>query len=199
LRRVKFLVDQAAVKNAHELFFDEHRVFSNEELLADDEIKMEYLHYYLNVPAEKKRMSASLEVDDDKIYRMIKRKDIIEDASAAYKEEYNQQLDFKDTEEFTSKTYEQMRVEREKRRLAKEIAMAPDEKSAHTDDEAPWEVEISTTGKKKEDKQVKGEREKLIEFLKQKSDQKVKKGAKIIARPKSRKERMILKQQEKVK
>ena len=126
LRRIKYLVDQEALKNAQELFFDEHKVLSKEDILIDADIKMEYLHYYAKVPSERKRMTARLEIDDDKIHRIIKRKEILEDTTEPFNNEYNNQLTFEDTEEFIHKDSEKIRLQSQKKKLSRTLELEKD-------------------------------------------------------------------------
>mmetsp|Transcript_30022 Transcript_30022/g.27447 ORF Transcript_30022/g.27447 Transcript_30022/m.27447 type:complete len:88 (+) Transcript_30022:667-930(+) len=61
------------------MLFKEHRVFTVDEMLADAKIPHERLIHYVTFPEEERRTSTEAEVDDDRIMRMITRKDVVED------------------------------------------------------------------------------------------------------------------------
>jgi len=100
MRRVKFLVEQKNVKEAGDLLFEEHRVFTPEQLLVDEEVSIEKLYDYLKLPEEKKRVHAVDEIDDNKILNMIRRREVLEDSLKPYQDNHAYRRTVADTFEY---------------------------------------------------------------------------------------------------
>jgi len=170
LRRVKFLVDQKNLENAKDLIFEEHKVFTKEEMLVDNEVQAEKLIHYLKYPEEKRRLTARDELDDDKMLRMIARKEIIEDTVKPFEDYYNHRLEESDTKEYRDIRMKQRKLEAEK----KKAAQAREAKEAQDEEQ---DRQISQE-EKEETKDSKSEKKKLVEYIKQSADKGAKKAAK---------------------
>jgi len=97
MRRVKYLVEQKNIKQAGDLLFEEHKVFTTQQLMADEEVTAEKLYDYLNLPDEKRRIHAVDEIEDNKILNMIRRREVLEDSLKAYQENFAYRRTIEDT------------------------------------------------------------------------------------------------------
>jgi hypothetical protein len=161
LRRVKFLVDQKNLENAKDLIFEEHKVFTKEEMLADSEVHSEKLIHYLKTPEDKRRLTQTDEIDDDKMLRMIARKNIVEDTVKPFTDFAEQRLGEEDTREYKHIQLREKYLEKERRRLIR----------ASTQEAEEFQPELEATAAKVDPKDAsKAERKKLVEYIKQKTD-----------------------------
>lgn len=161
LRRVKYLVDQKNLENAKDLIFEEHKVFTKDEMLADSEAPAEKLIHYLKNPEDKRRLTQTDEIDDDKMIRMIARKNIVEDTITPFEDHPTQRLGEEDTREYKTIQLQQRFLEKERQRLMKA--------SLKDKDDTQTEAEIPTAKVDAKDA-AKAERKKLVEYIKQKTE-----------------------------
>lgn len=165
LRRAKFLIDQKNVENAKDLIFEEHKVYTKEELLADSQIHHENLIHYMRNPEEKRRLTQRDEVDDDKLMAMISRKEIIEDTVQPFENYADQRLEEEDTREAAQLKIRKRQQEAEMKKL-----------SQPSDGEEGFEEDPVLLGKTAS--KEKSEKKKVVEYIKQQSEKNAKKSVK---------------------
>lgn len=167
LRRAKFLIDQKNLENAKDLLFEEHKVYTKEEMLTDSQYKHENIIHYLKNPEERRRLTSRDEADDDKIMSMVARKEVIEDTHVPFDELHNQILEEGDTKEARQIRMKKKQEEESIRKLLMENAGAPDQEEA-----------LDIGGPESEVKG--GEKKKVAEYIKQTTEKKAKKSVKQI-------------------
>mmetsp|Transcript_75356 Transcript_75356/g.87570 ORF Transcript_75356/g.87570 Transcript_75356/m.87570 type:complete len:700 (-) Transcript_75356:153-2252(-) len=109
LRRVKYRVDQIATKNAQKLFFDEHNVFSRDEIMVDMNDSYEKVEQYLRQPEQVRKATPKDEAIDDKITRMMMRTEIVEDTLEPFKDWRHKKINEHDSIDYQ----EFVRIEKE--------------------------------------------------------------------------------------
>lgn len=85
-RRLKFLLDQKALSDAKQLYFEEHAVFNREEMMIDKELHYELLFDYFNIPELERTMDDSQKYFDDKIVELISQDPLTYDIVKPFRE-----------------------------------------------------------------------------------------------------------------
>lgn len=111
-RRVKLKVDQEALRAGAKVFFDEHNNLSEEEMLLEN-IPLERLENFRRLPKDHRQMILRDEMEFDRIKKIVKRKEIVEDLVDPF--------DMKDSKLMLQDTDEYRSVVGDKRELAKEM------------------------------------------------------------------------------
>merc|ERR1711935_1086305 len=117
-RRVKLKVDQEALRSGAKVFFEEHNNLTEEEMLLEN-IPLERLDNFRRLPKDHRQMILRDEMEFDRIKKIVKRKEIVEDLVNPF-EMKDSKLMVQDTDEYRS-------VVKDKRQLKREMEM--DEKS----------------------------------------------------------------------
>ena len=187
LRRLKFLVDQKNLQNAKDLLFEEHRVFSESEILIDESANVEKLVDYLRLPEEKRRLQSVDEIDDNRIMNMIRRKEVVEDTLRPYKDNFAYMRTEKDTFEAKMERVNNARLGRLSEGIGRRIEQERSDvldggrEGLESDDDVVETDTSSQKGKGKgkgKSRASKMEKRKLIDFIKETSEKKVAKEVK---------------------
>lgn len=104
-RRMKFNMEQASQEKAGELLFEEHSVFSQEEIMLSHENTYEELQGYFQVAKEDRRYDFKREQRDDKISQAVEPKVVALDVADPVFEEGRFRQSSKDSLEVLRKDY----------------------------------------------------------------------------------------------
>ena len=185
IRRVKLKIDQSAMKAGALMFFDEHRVLGPQHMLLED-VPLERLDSFRKLPREHRQMILKDELEFERIKKIVKRKEIVEDLVHPYEHGPQSQLIAKDTNEYRSivmeKHEQKLKIENQfedAKRTDQESQNVIQEQEALDND--PKIEKLKGRNADKEDKK------KLINFLGKRTDMKKSKAQKNIEKKERRK------------
>eukprot|EP01015_Nassula_variabilis_P021264 TRINITY_DN3770_c0_g1_i2.p1 TRINITY_DN3770_c0_g1~~TRINITY_DN3770_c0_g1_i2.p1 ORF type:complete len:745 (-),score=182.72 TRINITY_DN3770_c0_g1_i2:154-2388(-) len=163
VRRIKWRVDQQMQKNAEKLLFEEHMRFTQDELMADEEVYYEMLDFYLKQSEEAKKDTPRKELDDERIMKTIKRRQLVEDIVKPFQDSAMLLQDENDVKEVRRTKEREINQEKIREYITKlEDTAALGSSRGEQDFDDDLFVEKSLT----EDKE---QRQKIVEYIKKQS------------------------------
>eukprot|EP01017_Pseudomicrothorax_dubius_P044213 TRINITY_DN7453_c0_g1_i1.p1 TRINITY_DN7453_c0_g1~~TRINITY_DN7453_c0_g1_i1.p1 ORF type:complete len:217 (+),score=109.89 TRINITY_DN7453_c0_g1_i1:154-804(+) len=171
LRKVKFRMEKAVENKAKDLLFEDHRVLTEEELNIDNEFDIDKTEAYLRQAEEKKKVSSRAEVDDNRIMKMVRQREIITDVAEPFVDRIEQHKSIRDTEV----AYEQKAMEESSREKRKKVKQLTEALGGGTDfisglGSSALDDELMTAGSA--NKGEGSEKRKLADFIRKKATEK---------------------------